>query len=477
MDLNWTQAQWNDLFIRLGNLIRTRRELKTYFKRFSELRCIVTEHLDDAAQLSDWNLNDVVIGVDTDINGYVYVSLTDAAGTRTVDVYNDDARTNLVATGSGADGTITLVAEAGYTINGSVFVAYTGDDTDIWLKLENDFRLLLNQIFTDTSIIEQDFVDYMRGKLASISKYIKSGYTVIDNAIEEFILNFISNKINSTFDYSLQTDETDVSGTVTIENEGIIPDLIDAMNDDGNAGAQDLMENTVAGAGMSADADNVGSVDISARTLELYPWVREGNLVLRCVEDTIGAIEFEVSIFDSENEEVLDAANNLMPQADWADNEIGIKKLNIAHDFTSTGSGDWDHFSDWVVTGESEDNSDGGKWYGKWIDTTDTLEFYSDSARSNLVASGTLSSFPGTITCTEQNNSGLTIVAAVSADPGANINDGVLEGEYSKIGDKYYEAITNDHDGVFVSELGELYKVEFPSSGTPTIDDAYAERS
>jgi hypothetical protein len=61
----------------------------------------------------------------------VYWNLTDAAGTRTVDIYKDVAKTALVATGSRAgDGAIVLAASGGSGLSGTVNVTYLGDDTD-----------------------------------------------------------------------------------------------------------------------------------------------------------------------------------------------------------------------------------------------------------------------------------------------------------------------------------------------------------
>lgn len=63
--------------------------------------------------------------------GFLYWKLTDVAGTRTVQVYSDAAMAVLVAAGTRVgDGGVSLAAFGGSGLDGSVDVAYTGDDTD-----------------------------------------------------------------------------------------------------------------------------------------------------------------------------------------------------------------------------------------------------------------------------------------------------------------------------------------------------------
>lgn len=104
----------------------------------------IQEFLDGGNQLSNWVLNDAVKSRaeieedagDTDYFAQVFVELTDAAGTRKVELFKDQGHTIKVASGTRVgDGTLNLVAEVGYNINGTVDVAYTGNDLDIYLLL------------------------------------------------------------------------------------------------------------------------------------------------------------------------------------------------------------------------------------------------------------------------------------------------------------------------------------------------------
>jgi hypothetical protein len=90
---------------------------------------------DQANQLSGW----VFSGATTaNTNaGVVYISLANATTTRTVNVYRDAARSVLVAQGSrSGNGHIDLLAVGGSGLTGSVEVAYTADDADIYVTIQ-----------------------------------------------------------------------------------------------------------------------------------------------------------------------------------------------------------------------------------------------------------------------------------------------------------------------------------------------------
>jgi hypothetical protein len=131
----------------------------------------IVESGDGLNQLSNWVLNDAVKSrgsefnndEDTDFYGNIYVTLADVAGTRTVNLYNDSGLTNLVATGSRVgDGTITLAAQPGYNVNGTVDVAYSADDNSIILLLPFDIavgdRILFQTVITTPALFQFFFV-------------------------------------------------------------------------------------------------------------------------------------------------------------------------------------------------------------------------------------------------------------------------------------------------------------------------------
>jgi len=119
-----------------------------YGKTFElTVRDVIYETNDNNNQLSNWVLNGAVKRKGNERSspslargnssywGLYYVKLYDTAGTRTVELYQDFARTILVASGSLlGDGTIILAAAGGSGLTGSVDVAYVADDNDIVLK-------------------------------------------------------------------------------------------------------------------------------------------------------------------------------------------------------------------------------------------------------------------------------------------------------------------------------------------------------
>jgi vacuolar-type H+-ATPase subunit H len=103
------------------------------YVRHAKMASIITAELtiagDVTSQLSALSLSGVSIG-ESDVFKY-YWNLTDAAGTRTVQLYKDSAKANLVASGSKVgDGAISLAEQNESGLTGAITVTYTGDDTD-----------------------------------------------------------------------------------------------------------------------------------------------------------------------------------------------------------------------------------------------------------------------------------------------------------------------------------------------------------
>jgi hypothetical protein len=93
-----------------------------------------TESNDGGDQLSLWNFKGLDLSTNTDAAGKLYVELADSGGTRTVSVYDDSGKSSLVAEGSLAgNGNVMLAEQNSSGLSGSVYVAYTGNDTDIEL--------------------------------------------------------------------------------------------------------------------------------------------------------------------------------------------------------------------------------------------------------------------------------------------------------------------------------------------------------
>jgi hypothetical protein len=92
----------------------------------------IAEAGDASNQMSAWVVNGTVTETNAGTNWTLYWKLTDAAGTRTVNVYSDSAGTAEVMTGTKVgDGTVTLAEANSSGLSGTVVVAYSGDDTTV----------------------------------------------------------------------------------------------------------------------------------------------------------------------------------------------------------------------------------------------------------------------------------------------------------------------------------------------------------
>lgn len=135
----------------------------------------IIETNDGANQLSNWVLagttkrkgdewTESITRANASWYGIYYAELTDAAGTRKVELFRDLAKTEKVATGTRVgDGTLVLAAAGGSGLTGSVDVAYTGDDLDIYIiypfELEVGDRANYVSAVTTPAIFQTFFVE------------------------------------------------------------------------------------------------------------------------------------------------------------------------------------------------------------------------------------------------------------------------------------------------------------------------------
>jgi len=156
----------------------------------------VTEAGDAANQLSNWTLNNLT---STDV---LYWRLIEASPTEaTVEIYLEEAHTNLVASGTGLKAsTITLTQENASGISGSVVVNYTADDD------ETTNTLTPIQPATDTTQIPTGIPGYISFCAAQIAA-VFSGHdrkevvgldgvktSIVNNAIPKTVFDALGSK-------------------------------------------------------------------------------------------------------------------------------------------------------------------------------------------------------------------------------------------------------------------------------------------
>ncbi len=155
-----------------GDTFESRKYGKAF--RIEEITSII-ETNDDSNQLSNWSLTgatkrkgdeegDKKANGNSSYYGIYYVKLYDLAGTRYVELYRDSARTDKVAEGNRVgDGTINLAAFGGSGLTGSVDVAYTVDDNDIYIiypfELEVGDRMYYTSEVTTPALFQTFFVE------------------------------------------------------------------------------------------------------------------------------------------------------------------------------------------------------------------------------------------------------------------------------------------------------------------------------
>src|SRR3972149_5770091 len=106
-NLGKSQAQWTDHLREFLQYVRPARIFRSVAERFSLARVAVLEEFDVTAKLLDWTFSNPKRGDNVNEDGRVFITVTDetpGAGQAQVDVYEDSAKTSLVARGRGGDG-------------------------------------------------------------------------------------------------------------------------------------------------------------------------------------------------------------------------------------------------------------------------------------------------------------------------------------------------------------------------------------
>jgi len=110
------------------------------------------------SELDNWVINGVVPYYNTDTARKLYADLTDAAGTRKVEIYKDAAKSNKVAEGTKVgDGTLTFTERNNSGISGTVDVTYSDGETDVvilvkqlkYQKMDNIYEKYLTLWYED----------------------------------------------------------------------------------------------------------------------------------------------------------------------------------------------------------------------------------------------------------------------------------------------------------------------------------------
>lgn len=473
-----TQTNWNELFDRWAALIRPERRVAYLQDRFRSVKPKILTKVDISGQLSAWSFLNLNQWEDLSDDYLLYINVSDAGGDRTVDVYNSDSRAGgaKIATGTRTgDGAITLAEANSSGVSGSVTVVFANQDDTIVLLIDPAYKESLDDLAAETTDDDQSLLRDDSDRNA------KNTYDSIQNALagersklltdqDFFVFTVARDLIESGESFAAAVQENlQTGGSVTLDEEGVIKDLIDTMIAD----SQDLI-----GSSPVLGADALTSTDGSATiTRSVQNWVRESKFRFTCNKtiDAAGPETFRVV-----NDKLGQAPNDLTFGAQFRSGALGLEYLLerslifVAGTSSSEGSA-------WTLSGESSNSVDmgtaGGRLYANITSdgSAHTILLYRASglADVDLVATGSIDgSAEKSVTFTAENGSGLNIAClftwvdngTFSLDLGAFAVDDFIE-----------FSITTENSGLMAKYLGNRYRMEFPvDSSSPSLDTAGA---
>lgn len=472
MDLQKTQAQWNAFFKEFTQYMFPAYQMGEIEKRFAFTRVRVLEQYEVNGQLSGWIISGASRGVNCTSGGRLYVDVGDenpSANWASVQVYMDAGKASLVASGQASNGTTCTLNEKNDSgLQGVVTLGtISASNTDLILNLELDEKV------KGTTVFQQDTVGRNAIKtFFNLCGTVQSRASDIRSAVKSDIeANFIRTRLteflkSGTRTIITATEEEDANTNIQVDFDGLLQELVDAMEDDSIA-PQTIQKNNVSVTAAQFDTDNTGSgafTLISSR--ESAP---TGTVTFTCTSGKDSSLieEFTVQLVTSAGQ-VIDADSVLKVGYEWEAANLGIRgKLERTITDVNDGS---NQVSAYVANGATLDNTNDGILYQELTDVagTRTLNWYSDAAKTSLVATGSKVG-DGTITMAEQNASGLTGSATVAYTIDDTDMQVLLNGFDEE--DAFRVEVTNDEAGRIQTTLRDLWLFAFPSSETPTIKD------
>lgn len=437
-DLGKTDAQWLTVTNAQGLGLRVSRFLEDCARRFDRSRVQLIPHM--ALDVLDWphdgnTVAGVAYGTNTDANGDLWLRIATGAP-NTVSLYSASGASGLVAQGTAADGaTCTLTAQNSSGLSAtlrlpSTPVAVTGDVARI--RVLQDFPLETLDIWDDTgtddgksrAAAERMFTAIANNIRAQIVGPTRTFFTEIaisaaDNSkpqVKAFLESSETRLVG-------ELEENDGSDNISRTEVGVWPLQKQAMADETTGSTQDIIQRVVARAAGAFDANNAGSGTVASGTAE--DRARIGKYTFECssgLGNAGGGAEAFDGKFVATDYDFERTFTGLKVGKTFA-LPFGGGTITLVRSMTKTGDGshaDVGAASTFTSTGETETNTDSGLLYGTVAANGSNwdIEFYSDSARSALVAQATNVATAATgQTASAQNGSGLSLVFDVGSGP------------------------------------------------------------
>jgi len=483
-----TDAAYKTLFRKIGHLARRHRRIKDLKDAFRRDRTHVMEFNEAADKLSAWTFAGVDYGVNTDEDGFLYVTLTDenpGAGQALVSVYSDAARSALVAQGSAADGaTATLDAQNSSGLTGTVLLGtVAATNADIEILVVRDFPMGLVLTLNDDQY-DADAMGAARAADAQIIGLLNQAMDRNKAAAEQLFRTVVKAFISSTETAMLEhTVKDDGTGALELSTKGVLDDLDDHMADNPGGTAQYIADPNPTLSAWTADADNAGTVVFAGDAA--YDWGKDGTVKVQCVDATLGQEQFEVTFIDSITKDTKPARRRATIKKAFVDPDIGLL-FTINRSVTEANDTN-NQLSSHSIAGENSQNTNGGICYfairangADWdIQVFKTSNGAANNTTADLVAKGTTTASSGseTVTLVEQNASGLSGSVAFDHDA-TNVADTdiTLDLNVCELDDRWTATITAAYSSaVFAEFFADLWAFVPRVTATGTaIDDSLA---
>lgn len=477
-DLQKTQAQWTDFFREFTEYMNPARLVIEQIRRFRQSRIIPLEQFEEPTGLiSNWAFTGAKRGDNISEAGQLFIDVTDenpGANQALIEVWEDSAKSSLVASGSGNNSTtITLAEQNNSGLSGTVDIGVIiANINDIVLSLQIDERLKADAAFQTDQIGL-----IMKGKFGTLmdnsDTTLSSLLTTIQTDIEtNFILTRMADFLQSTTTLIISaTESADTNGDQQVTFAGLLFELSDSMEDESVAGVQSVLPNTVTTGTPNFDPDNTGSGALGVTSTRESAVTGTIEILCTAGVDTTLEESFSVNAILTDGGVVVSGIT-LQISKQWESAVIGAR-LQLTRTITDTLDGS-NQVSTYIVNGESLTNTDGGDIYQDLVDVagTRTLTWYSDSARLLITALGSRVG-DGVVTMVEQNTSGLSGSALIAFT--VDDTDMVVNLNAFALNDRITMSITNDEAGILQTLIRSIWTFALPSNASPTIPDDLVE--
>lgn len=404
-DPNWNDTVRDRIHRRLGLgmlFCWPLQVLALWLHPLSDKWLVHRRHGDEEGDLLvGWRFTAGVVGVDTDVNGMLWGSVTDedpGAGEALVEIFNDQARSELVAQGSAANGAlVTLTPEAGYTLACTVNLGTIGASFDFALALEPPANQLIKQVFDGSEPDDQANAAELQSALAtirtSLGQALSTAATAAGRVSQRILGRRLSHQTTTNTLISPGLNVDSETGAISQSPSGMLEDL--RLDQAGNTGGSGEIK---AGAPAHGATPTFGGWEGTLNGPTLNVRALPGVLTISCITElgedappTFRVVFTPDDIRRKGGAEGIDnilASNPLTIGAVWKDPALGIETMLLNYKATPANEGGGTSLSatagDWSVTGLNAANSTEGQVWSRYYASESTLRFYrTEDGRNN----------------------------------------------------------------------------------------------